>query len=199
MYYAILNPYWHVPEHLVRQTVAPNVIKQGEKYLKSRGYEVISDWSTSPRILPASEIDWKAVAAGTAKVNVRQQPGGANSMGRMNFPFPNPEGIYLHDTPMKNYFAKSDRALSNGCVRVEDYRRLARFLFGSDPAAASSAPEQAVALPRGVPIYLTYLTWRPEDGKLAEVSDVYGLDRAYVRSVAAGAATAVAGSGSAPN
>ena len=39
MYYAIANPYWYVPEHLVRK-VAANVSKQGPAYLKARGYEV---------------------------------------------------------------------------------------------------------------------------------------------------------------
>ena len=67
MYYAIANPYWHVPDHLIRKTAAPGVVKGGEAYLKSRGYEIISDFSEHPQILPASSVDWKAVVAGTSK------------------------------------------------------------------------------------------------------------------------------------
>src|SRR5690606_17617661 len=36
---AVLNPYWIVPEHLVRQTIARNVLSQGVRYLRARGYE----------------------------------------------------------------------------------------------------------------------------------------------------------------
>ncbi len=152
MYYAIANPYWHVPDHLIRKTTAPGVIKGGEAYLKARGYEMISDFSENPQILPASSVDWKGVVAGTSKVLLRQKPNGQNSMGKMKFPFPNKEGIYLHDTPTREYFALADRAMSNGCIRVEDYRRLANWLFGRDVAAVGSAPEQHIAMPRGVPV-----------------------------------------------
>ncbi|MCY7272037.1 MAG: L,D-transpeptidase family protein [Sphingomonas bacterium] len=177
MHYAIANPYWHVPEHLIRKTAAPAVVKQGEAYLKSRGYEVISDFSEHPQILPASSVDWKAVVAGTAKVILRQKPGGQNSMGRMKFPFPNREGIYLHDTPTREYFALANRAKSNGCIRVEDYRRLASWLFGRDVAASGTDPEQHIALPRGVPVFVTYLTMVPGPTGMASFEDRYGWDR----------------------
>ena len=35
MYYIIYNPYWHAPDHLVRKTIAPNVLQLGISYLKS--------------------------------------------------------------------------------------------------------------------------------------------------------------------
>lgn len=177
MYYAIANPYWHVPDHLIRKTTAPGVVKSGEAYLKSRGYEVISDFSEHPQILPASSVDWKAVAAGTTKVLLRQKPNGQNSMGKMKFPFPNKEGIYLHDTPTREYFGLADRAMSNGCIRVEDYRRLANWLFGRDVAAVGSAPEQHIAMQRGVPVYVTYLTMVPGATGMTSFEDRYGWDR----------------------
>lgn len=177
MHYATANPYWHVPPHLIRKTVAPAVIKQGEAYLKSRGYEVISDFSKHPQILPASSVDWKAVVAGTEKVNMRQKPNSQNSMGKMKFPFPNREGIYLHDTPTREYFARANRALSNGCIRVEDYRRLAYWLFGKDVAAVGSEPEQHIAMARGVPVYVTYLTIVPGAAGMETFADRYGWDR----------------------
>ena len=177
MYYAIANPYWHVPEHLIRKTTAPGVVKGGEAYLKARGYEIISDFSEHPQILPASSVDWKGVVAGTTKVLLRQKPNGQNSMGKMKFPFPNKEGIYLHDTPTREYFALGDRAMSNGCVRVEDYRRLANWLFGRDVAATGSAPEQHIAMQRGVPVYVTYLTMVPGATGMTSFEDRYGWDR----------------------
>ena len=201
MHYAIANPYWHVPPHLIRKTIGPAVVKQGEAYLKSRGYEVISDFSEHPQILPASSVDWKGVVAGTAKVNLRQKPGGANSMGRMKFPFPNREGIYLHDTPTKQYFALSNRAKSNGCIRVEDYRRLANWLFGRDVAAVGSDPEQHVSLPRGVPVFVTYLTMVPSATGMASFEDRYGWDRpgAMAGGMSTMAGAMSVGGGASPN
>ncbi len=186
IHYTTFNPYWHVPDHLVRKTVAPNVIKQGAAYLKTRGYEIVSEWSNDAAIIAAKDVDWKAVVAGTAEVKVRQLPGGANSMGKMKFPFPNGEGIFLHDTPSKALFAKSQRDLSNGCIRLEDAPRFARWLFGHEPAGlTSTAPDQHVQLGRGVPVYVTYLTALPVDGQLTFSKDVYGWDRAAPAQVAA--------------
>ena len=176
MHYAIANPYWHVPDNLVRK-FAPGIAKEGEAYMKRNGYEVISDFSEHPQILPTSSVDWKAVAAGTQKALLRQRPNGLNSMGRMKFPFPNREGIYLHDTPKREYFALANRAKSNGCIRLEDYRRLANWLFGRDVVAVGSAPEQHVPLPRGVPVFVTYLTMVPTPTGMASFEDRYGWDR----------------------
>ena len=55
-------------------------------------------------------------------------------MGDMKFEMPNDYGIYLHDTPHKELFAQDERHLSNGCVRLSDYRRFADWVFGRDAA-----------------------------------------------------------------
>ena len=176
IHYATLNPYWHVPDHLVRELVAANVVKQGTNYLKARGYEVVSEYSDQAEVLSPASVDWKAVAAGRETAKIRQLPGENNSMGSVKFSFANGEGIYLHDTPDKALFDKEQRTLSNGCVRVEDAPRLARWLMGRDPSAVSSRPEQHVRLPKAVPIYITYLTASPVGDQLTFVDDVYGRD-----------------------
>jgi murein L,D-transpeptidase YcbB/YkuD len=178
MYYVTYNPYWHAPDHLVRKTIAPNVLRLGPKYLKSRGYNVIEAWSENPKIVDPATVDWKAAAAGKTHLLVQQDPGPLNSMGNLKFPFPNPEDIYLHDTPNKALFAKALRNLSNGCVRVEDARRLGRWLLGTEPVAPSADPEVRVQLAQGVPIVLTYLTAQVRDGKLSYTDDFYGWDKA---------------------
>jgi murein L,D-transpeptidase YcbB/YkuD len=178
MYYITYNPYWHAPDHLVRKTIAPNVLRLGQSYLKSHGYSVVDAWSETPKMIDASSVDWKGAAAGSVHLRVRQDPGPLNSMGKLKFPFPNPEDIYLHDTPNKALFAKSQRNLSNGCVRVEDAKRLGRWVLGQDPASPGSDAEIRVQLPRGVPIYLTYITAQVRDGKLTYWPDLYGWDRA---------------------
>jgi murein L,D-transpeptidase YcbB/YkuD len=154
--YETLNPYWHVTPELARTLIAPRVLQDGETYLTTRGYEVMSGWGPDARVLPPESIDWKAVAAGTAQVFVRQRPGPANSLGRFKFDLPNGDGIYLHDTPKKELFAQDQRSLSHGCVRLEDAPRLARWLLGKDPPAAA-VPEEHILLPRPVPVTISYL------------------------------------------
>jgi len=174
IWYATFNPYWHVPDHLARK-IAVKHAGGIEAYLKTNGYEVVSDWNAT-EILPASSVDWKAVGDGTAHVKIRQLPGPTNSMGKLKFNFANPEGIYLHDTPTRVYFSQANRHLSNGCIRLEDAKRLGRWLMGRDPVAPTSAAEQHVNLPSGVPVFVTYLTAQPSIGETQLVRDVYGWD-----------------------
>ena len=174
---AVLNPYWNVPEALVRKTIAAGVLGQGTGYLRARGYEVLSDWSDNPQRLDPARIDWRAVASGRRELRVRQNPGAANAMGDVKFEFPNPEGIYLHDTPDKDLLLADARQFSNGCVRLEDAERLGRWLLGGTMPSASN-PETRIDLRQPVPIYITYLTVQPDGDRLALGPDPYGRDGA---------------------
>ena len=107
---------------------------------------------------------------------MRQLPGGSNAMGRVKFMFPNDLGIYLHDTPQRDLFAKAGRHFSNGCVRLEDAQRLSRWFFGTAPAAEGDTPEQHRPLPQPVPVYLTYFTVIPTAQGVQFLPDVYGRD-----------------------
>ena len=82
---AIVNPYWNVPPDLVRDRIAYNVLKKGVGYLKTGGYQALSDFSDKPKILNPTRVDWKAVAAGTRELRVRQLPGKTNFMGRVKY------------------------------------------------------------------------------------------------------------------
>ena len=159
--YETLNPYWHVTPDLAQTLIAPRVLKDGNSYLTERGYEVLSGWGPDAQVIPPDSVDWKAVAAGTVKVFVRQRPGPANSLGHFKFDLPNGNGIYLHDTPKKELFAQDERNLSHGCVRLEDAQRLARWLLGTDPPAATVA-EENILIPRPVPITISYLDPRSQ-------------------------------------
>jgi len=81
-------------------------------------------------------------------------------MGDMKFMMPNDFGIYLHDVPdaQKDLFEKSDRWISNGCVRLEDAERLATWIFGEVPEGQDPKVEEDIRVARPVPVYMTYLT-----------------------------------------
>jgi murein L,D-transpeptidase YcbB/YkuD len=171
-----LNPYWNIPTDVAQKRVAPLVLKRGVSYLKAARYVTADGFGRNAELVDATEIDWKAVAAGEAPVHIRQLPGGNNMMGAMKFGFVNDHDIFLHDTPRRELFAKEKRTYSMGCIRLEHADRLARWLLGRDMAPDGDAPEQHVQLDKGVPVYVTYLTATVQNEELAFAEDVYGLD-----------------------
>ena len=173
---AVLNPYWNVPPDLVRERIAHNVNKRGIGYLKASGYQALSDWTDKAKVLNPAKIDWKAVEAGTKELRVRQLPGKANFMGKVKYNFPNDQGIYLHDTPDKDLLKEEVRFASSGCIRLEDATRLGEWLFGKMPAAKKGTAEQVVPLQQPVPVYVTYLTAAPQDGRIVFRDDLYSRD-----------------------
>jgi murein L,D-transpeptidase YcbB/YkuD len=183
--YVALNPYWNSPPDITARRLAPNVVARGRAYLNEKGYELVDQFGDNAHVLNPMSVDWKAVVAGRVQVNLRQKPGPANSMGRMKFMFPNPEGIWLHDTPEKEKIEEAARLQSNGCVRLEDAPRFARWLFnGRAPKPQGARAEQKVNLPTPVPIYITYLTAVPSGTSIVYFNDFYGKDRAAARQVA---------------
>ena len=171
------NPYWNVPPEMIRTLTAKRIQEQGLSYLKDFHYEVLSDWTSNARVIDPKTVNWKGIASGKVKPTIlaRQLPGPWNSMRNMKFEMPNDYGIYLHDTPHTELFAESERHLSNGCVRLEDYRRFATWVFGYVPQPTSQY-EQVFELPRRVPVYMTYLTVAASGNGVIFRPDPYGFD-----------------------
>lgn len=171
------NPYWNVPPELIRSLTAKRIGQQGLSYLKDFHYEVLSDWSGNGQPVDPRSVNWKAIASGRQQptVLVRQLPGPWNSMGKMKFETPNEFGIYLHDTPHKELFGESDRWVSNGCIRLADYKRFASWVFGGVPQPSTSR-EQTFPVPQPVPVFITYLTASARGNGVVFRPDPYGWD-----------------------
>ena len=177
IHYVTFNPYWHIPQDVARRRVAPVVLKRGVSYLTAARYQAVAAFGGDKELpIDPTSIDWKAVASGDVEVHIRQLTGPQNMMGKMKFGFVNDYGIFLHDTPHKDFFARTKRNLSLGCIRLEHPERLAQWLLGRDPVPPDNDAEENVQLDKGVPIYISYLTARPDGDKLAFAADVYGLD-----------------------
>lgn len=185
--FAVLNPYWNVPDDLVRNNIAANVLDRGVNYLKNGGYQVLADWRPDAEVLDPKTVDWQAVHAGTARVHVRQLPGGSNFMGKVKFEFPNAQGIYLHDTPDKQLLRLDQRQLSSGCVRLADAAKMHRWLMGEPLPGRVREAEKVVPLPEMVPIYITYLTAIPDGQQIAFRDDPYRRDGTQLAAVDDGA------------
>ena len=175
--YASVNPYWNVPPELVKSLIGPRVLAQGVSYLTEREYQVLDSYGETARILDPNGVDWQAVVDGRQEVRLRRLPSPANSMGMMKFMLPNYFGIYLHDSPEKEHFTKDELWISNGCVRVEDYKRFASWLFdGYVPKGKDPKVEEEVNLPQPVPVYMTYLTVQPTTSGVQFLPDPYRRD-----------------------
>jgi murein L,D-transpeptidase YcbB/YkuD len=189
--YAIFNPYWNVPPDLTQRTYAPRILAK-RSALNDLRMDAWSDFAPNAKVLDPAKVDWAAIAHGETNGWLRQRPGPNNSMGAVKFMLPNTLGIYLHDTPEKALFARDQRNFSAGCVRVEDYRRLAKWLYqGADVGPKGDAPEQHVDLPAPVPVYILYLTVLPQEPG-NPYRDPYGRDQpGAVLQASAGATTPV--------
>jgi murein L,D-transpeptidase YcbB/YkuD len=175
--FASVNPYWNVPPELVKNLIAPRVAAQGVSYLTDREYQVLTDYGENAQTIDPHTVDWQGVVDGRVEVRLRRLPSPANSMGMMKFMLPNYFGIYLHDSPEKAHFTKNELWISNGCVRVEDYKRFARWLFnGRVPSGSNPKVEEEVNLPQQVPVYMTYLTAAPTADGVVFLADHYGRD-----------------------
>ena len=176
--FAEVDPYWHIPEDLVREDFAPRVQRRGLGYLRRAGYEAVRLDGDSLVAIDPAKIDWAAVRRGDRALKMRQKPGPGNAMGRVKFMFPNALGIYLHDTPQRGLLSRNVRLFSAGCVRLEDAGRLGEWLFGRDILAVRSMPARRIDLKERVPVFITYFTAWPEDTGWSWRDDVYGRDTA---------------------
>ena len=189
MTHIVLNPYWNIPPSIFKDDIAP-LIKSDPDYMANRNIQALglemeeTDSLDETEIASAKEEYLSKVLSGNYKL--RQNPGPSNPLGRVKFLFPNKYSVYLHDTPNRGYFQRSQRNFSHGCIRVEKPVDLAEFVLSSDPSwteariqsAINRGTTQTVDLPVPVPVYILYFTaWANSDGTVSFHKDIYGLDQ----------------------
>lgn len=144
-------------------------------------------WTLPPSVL--KEGNWRNKGYTATKIaggyRVVQAPGPTNALGRIKIDMPNEHAIYLHDTPNKAAFNREQRALSHGCVRVQNIAELAATLSNDsgDLDAALENPRQTkvLQLQRSMPVYIVYFTAQAnDDGTLRRLPDPYGRDRQLI-------------------
>ena len=191
--YLVLNPSWDVPPRLAVQDKLP-LIREDVGYLERLGFDVLQGWGTEEEVVDPATIDWGALGPGAFPYRLRQRPSPQNALGRVKFMFPNRFNVYLHDTPERGLFARPERELSSGCIRLERPLDLALSLLdGLEDWSAerldrvlASGRSQTVVLPQRVPVHLLYLTaWASEDGSVHFRRDLYGRDARLAAALAA--------------
>jgi murein L,D-transpeptidase YcbB/YkuD len=138
-------------------------------------------------------IDWSRVNPQRFPYVIRQDAGEANALGRIKLVIPNPDAIFMHDTPDRQYFRRPERALSSGCIRLGQPMELLALVLEGTPgwdlaraqAALDARTTVSVPLRRAVPVRLHYTTVTTGEGALRIRPDIYGLDEAYARAISA--------------
>ncbi|MFO0749761.1 MAG: L,D-transpeptidase family protein [Myxococcota bacterium] len=164
----ILNPEWAVPARIARNELDAEVVKDPD-YVAKHHFRLV-DGPTGKTYIQAS--------------------GPWNALGQIKILFPNEESVYLHDTPGKKAFDLTVRALSHGCVRVQNAVDFGFALLAGDAATGGAPFDEAamrerlkwvggyvIDLKTEVPVFLEYYTVSVgEDGALRFHPDIYGYD-----------------------
>lgn len=203
MLYVIFQPEWGMPDGIKMKELLPRLKRAsgGDNFFdalfgggSSGGARVLQAYKLNAtlngRPVDANSVNWN-------NVDIRRysfvQPAGAeNPLGAVKFRFPNRHDVYMHDTPQKALFAQSFRALSHGCMRVENHRRVAEVLLEHDQGWSAEkvgsmygGGTRDITLAKPVPVYLTYFTLRvDEEGKLQKYGDIYGHDERVTAALA---------------
>ena len=137
----VFRPSWGVPDGIKSKELAPLLRKSsggaGFFGIFGGGYSAqavldaydLKAYANGRQVDPNS-VDWSSVDI--RRFSFQQPPGPKNVLGDVKFLFPNSHDVYMHDTPERNLFGKSFRALSHGCMRVHEPRRLAEVLLAED-------------------------------------------------------------------
>jgi L,D-transpeptidase YcbB len=192
MEYVVFRPYWEVPYSITRAEMVPHIVGDPD-YLAKKGFEVVD---SRQNVVSAGTVTPEVLAQLRAgKLFVRQRPGPKNALGLVKFIFPNSYNVYMHDTPATEFFAKSRRDFSHGCIRLEKPADLAPWVLRDNPgwtperirAAMNGSATQQVNLAHAIPVLIVYATVIvPEDGLVHFYDDIYGHDAALEKVLAKG-------------
>ncbi len=172
-----VNPSWTVPPTVYREDILPQ-IRRNQRFLEENQMQVLN-FDGQP--MNPALINWR----NPGRILLRQAPGDQNELGQIVVRFPNNEAIFLHDTPSQSYFSQPVRALSSGCIRLQEAPALARWLLAVSntdqvdrlEGLLSSGATQELFLDRSIPVLLAYWTVEVDaEMGLHFRPDIYELD-----------------------
>ena len=178
--YVEINPTWTVPYSIATKEMLPK-LKANPGYLGS-SFELLA----GGRSIPFTSVNFNDYSRGNFPFTIRQKPGAKNALGIIKFMLPNRHAIYLHDTPAKALFGKTQRAFSHGCIRVYKPLEFGVSVLRDQPGWTLEKLQNVVAtrkttrvkLDQKVPVHIVYATaWRGEGGSVEFRKDIYSRDK----------------------
>ena len=187
----ILRPYWTVPVSIQRNELIPE-ISRDRGWVSANNFEVVN---LQGEVVPTGRVSDHVLAELSAgRLQLRQKPGPKNTLGLVKFMFPNPFGIYMHDTSARSLFDRERRDLSHGCIRVENPEDLAVWILRGQAGWSRERIESAIGgsqpttvrITRPVQLSIMYATAAVmNNGEVHFFPDIYGEDEAFERQLSA--------------
>jgi murein L,D-transpeptidase YcbB/YkuD len=193
----VTYPQWTIPESIIAKEVLP-AAKKDPGYFAEKGYSLVNDKGDE---VDPYLVDWAKYKKGIP-FNVVQGSGDENALGILKFNFPNKYAVYLHDTNQRYLFARNMRSLSHGCVRVQEWEKLAYNIVRFDnvekyPDTMSPTEDSLttwlqrkekhiVPVRKKLPLFIRYFTCEGKGGKIVFYDDIYGEDKALQEKFFAG-------------
>jgi murein L,D-transpeptidase YcbB/YkuD len=181
----ITYPKWTIPESIIKKEILPG-LKNDPGYTIRKGYSIVDEEGNE---IDPYTIKWAKYKEGIP-YKVVQGSGDDNALGVLKFNFPNKYSVYLHDTNQRYLFSNKKRALSHGCVRVQAWDELAKFILRNDSLNSKNAiptdsldtwlatkQKKYIPVRRPIPLFIRYFTSDvTKEGKLVFYEDIYEED-----------------------
>ena len=185
----VTYPTWTVPTSIIAKSYLPK-LKRNPNYLSRIGLKLVN--SRGEAIDPGS-VNWSKYSRGIP-FKVMQNSGDNNALGVLKFNFNNPFAVYLHDTNQRYLFKNSSRALSHGCVRVQEWEKLAFFIARNDSINSTRRDSlkyttdsirnwiahkerRRIDVKNHIPLYIRYFSCEGKEGKIIFYEDIYNEDK----------------------
>lgn len=183
----VTYPQWTIPNSIVVKEILP-ALKRHPGYLATKGYSLLT-WK-GEEVDPYT-VKWSKYTKGIP-YKIVQGSGDDNALGVLKFNFANSYDVYMHDTNQRFYFAHSERALSHGCVRVQAWDSLSRYILALDTGLVEkkqspvildsmykwleNKEKRTIFLMYRLPLYFRYVTAEVKNDKIVFYGDIYGED-----------------------
>jgi murein L,D-transpeptidase YcbB/YkuD len=184
----IVNPPWEIPGDIVVNQLLPK-LRLNPAHLVSSNMVLVNGPPQDPQ---GVKVNWRRVSASAFPYRVVQIPGPHNALGRIMFDSPNDFDVYLHDTPAKGLFEQSNRAVSNGCIRVEAILQLTALVLAEENSPQpitddiNAGRTHRIEINDPVAVYLLYWTAiGTDEGPVEFRRDIYDRDEKLIAALAA--------------
>lgn len=188
----ITYPTWTVPTSIIVKQYLPR-LKNNPNYISRLGLKLMN--GKGEAINPGS-VNWAKYSKGIP-YRIVQGSGDNNSLGVIKFNFDNPYAVYLHDTNQRYLFKNGSRALSHGCVRVQEWEKLAYYIAGNDSLLSknrdslkytadsiknwiSHKERHMIDVKNHIPLFIRYFSCEGKNGTIKFYEDIYGEDKALM-------------------
>ena len=194
----VIYPTWTVPSSIISKDMLPG-LKRNPNYLSRKGLYLLNN--EGGRVDPTS-INWAKYSKGIP-YRIQQGSGDNNALGVIKFNFNNPFSVYLHDTNQRYLFKNIIRSLSHGCVRVQEWQKLANYIVRNDSMLAkrteplgyntdsiahwiANKEKHKIDVRNKIPLFIRYFGCEAVNGSVKFYDDIYGDDLALAQRYFAG-------------